>query len=48
MMKTIKIQQQQVAFITLKQSLKLLDLRESGAWDAGSVARQWQLMGDVY
>ena len=35
---TIKIQQQQIAFITLKQSLKLLDLRESGAWDAGSVA----------
>lgn len=34
---TIKIQQQQIAFITLKQSLKLLDLRESGAWDAGSV-----------
>lgn len=34
----IKIQQQQIAFITLKQSLKLLDLRESGAWDAGSVA----------
>lgn len=35
---TIKIQKQQIAFITLKQSLKLLDLRESGAWDAGSVA----------
>ena len=35
---TIKIQQQQIAFITLKQSLKLLDLRESRAWDAGSVA----------
>ncbi|MEL6495793.1 MAG: RES family NAD+ phosphorylase [Cyanobacteria bacterium J06623_7] len=34
---TIKIQQQQIAYITLKQSLKLLDLRESGAWDAGSV-----------
>ena len=34
----IKIQQQQIAFITLKQSLKLLDLRESGAWDAGSVS----------
>ena len=34
----IKIQQQQIAYITLKQSLKLLDLRESGAWDAGSVA----------
>ena len=35
---TIKIQQQQIAFITLNQSLRLLDLRESGAWDAGSVA----------
>ena len=35
---TIKIQQQKIAYITLKQSLKLLDLRESGAWDAGSVA----------
>ena len=35
---TIKIQKQQIAFIALKQSLKLLDLRESGAWDAGSVA----------
>ena len=34
----IKIQQQQIAFITLKQSLKLLNLRESGAWSAGSVA----------
>ncbi|MBE9045777.1 RES family NAD+ phosphorylase [Pleurocapsales cyanobacterium LEGE 10410] len=34
----IKIQQQQIAFITLKQSLKLLDIRESGAWNAGSVA----------
>ena len=34
----IKIQQQQIAYITLKQSLKLLALRESGAWDAGSVA----------
>jgi hypothetical protein len=34
---TIKIQQQQIAFITLNQSLKLLDLRESGAWNAGSV-----------
>lgn len=34
---TIKIQQQQIAYITLKQSLKLLDLRDSGAWDAGSV-----------
>ncbi|MEO0924543.1 MAG: RES domain-containing protein [Cyanobacteria bacterium J06643_13] len=33
----IKIQKQQIAFITLKQSLKLLDLRESGALDAGSV-----------
>ena len=35
---TIKIQKQQIAFINLKQSLKLLDLRKSGAWDAGSVA----------
>ena len=35
---TIKIQKQQIAFINLKQSLKLLDLRDSGAWDAGSVA----------
>ena len=35
---TIKIQQQKIAYITLKQSLKLLNLRESGAWDAGSVA----------
>ena len=35
---TIKIQQQQTAFITLNQSFKLLDLKESGAWDAGSVA----------
>ena len=35
---TIKIQKQQIAIITLKQSLKLLDLRESGAWNAGSVA----------
>ena len=35
---TIKIQKQQIAFITLKQSLKLLDLRESGAWDAGAIA----------
>ena len=34
---TIKIQQQQIAYITLKQSLKLLDLRGSGAWDAGSL-----------
>ena len=34
----IKIQKQQIAIIILKQSLKLLDLRESGAWDAGSVA----------
>lgn len=34
----IKIQQQQIAYIILKQSLKLLDLRESGAWNAGSVA----------
>lgn len=35
---TIKIQQQQIAYITLKQSLKLLDLKDSGAWGAGSVA----------
>ncbi|MEO0835814.1 MAG: RES domain-containing protein [Cyanobacteria bacterium J06642_3] len=35
---TIKIQQQKIAYITLKQSLKLLNLRESGAWDAGSVS----------
>lgn len=35
---TIKIQQQQIAYITFRQSLKLLDLRDSGAWDAGSVA----------
>ena len=35
---TIKIQKQQVAIITLKQSLRLLDLRESGAWNTGSVA----------
>ena len=34
---TIKIKEQQIAYITLKQSLKLLDLRKSGAWDAGSV-----------
>ena len=34
---TIKIQQQQIAFITLKQSLKLLDLREFRVWNAGSV-----------
>ena len=34
---TIKIQQQQIAYVTLKQNLKLLDLRDSGAWDAGSV-----------
>lgn len=35
---TIKIQKQQIAVITLKQSLRLLDLRKSGAWDVGSVA----------
>lgn len=35
---TIKIKQQQIAYITLKQGLKLLDLRDSGGWDAGSVA----------
>ncbi len=34
----IKIQKQQIAIINLKQSLRLLDLRESGAWNAGSVA----------
>ncbi len=34
----IKIQQQQIAYITLNHSLKLLDIRKSGAWDAGSVA----------
>ena len=34
---TIKIQQQKIAYITLRQSLKLLDLRDSGAWGAGSV-----------
>ncbi|MGB5635213.1 MAG: RES family NAD+ phosphorylase [Waterburya sp.] len=34
----IKIQKQQIAYITLKQSLNLLDLRDSGAWDAGSIA----------
>ena len=34
----IKIKQQQIAIINLKQSLKLLDLRESGAWDSGSIA----------
>jgi hypothetical protein len=33
----IDIKQQKVAHITLTQSLKLLDLRGSGAWDAGSV-----------
>ena len=37
MMKQLKYKKQQIAFVTLKQSLKLLDLRESGAWDAGSV-----------
>lgn len=35
---TIKIQKQQIAVIKLKQSLKLLDLREAGAWNAGCVA----------
>ena len=35
---TIRIRHQQIAFITLRQNLKLLDLRESGSWDAGSVA----------
>ena len=36
--KAIKVKQQQIAIINLKQSLKLLGLKESGAWDAGSVA----------
>ena len=35
---TIKIQKQQIAVIKLKQSLKLLDLRDAGAWNAGCVA----------
>ena len=35
---TIKIKQQQIAYITLKQGLRLLDLGDSGGWDAGSVA----------
>jgi hypothetical protein len=35
---TIEIKDQQIADITLKQELTLLDLRDSGAWDAGSVA----------
>ena len=34
----IKINRQQIAYITLKQSLKLLDLRGSGAWNAGGTA----------
>jgi hypothetical protein len=34
----IKIRQQQIAYITLTESVMLLDLRESGAWDAGSTA----------
>jgi RES domain len=34
---SINIKQQKIAHITLTQSLKLLDLRGSGAWDAGSV-----------
>ena len=34
----IKLRQQQIAYITLKQSLNLLDLRNSGAWNAGSTA----------
>lgn len=34
---TIEIKDQQIADITLKQELTLLDLRDSGAWDAGSV-----------
>jgi hypothetical protein len=33
----IDIKQQKIAHMTLTQSLKLLDLRGSGAWDAGSV-----------
>ncbi len=34
----IKIAKQRIASITLKNSLNLLDLRDSGAWDAGSTA----------
>lgn len=34
----IKLRQQQIAYITLKKSLNLLDLRNSGAWNAGSTA----------
>lgn len=34
----ITIKQQQIAHITLKHSLKLLDLRNSGAWNAGAVS----------
>ncbi len=34
----IKLQQQQIAYITLKQSIKLLNLRDSGAWDAGATS----------
>jgi hypothetical protein len=34
---SINIKQQKIAHITLTQSLKLLDLRGAGAWDAGSV-----------
>jgi hypothetical protein len=34
----IEVKQQQIAYITLKQSLKLLDLRASGAMAAGTVA----------
>ena len=33
----INIQQQQLAYITLNENLKLLDLRNSGAWNSGSV-----------
>ena len=35
---TIKIQKQQIAVIKLRQSLKLLDLRDAVAWNAGCVA----------
>ncbi len=35
---TIEIKEQQIADITLSKDLTLLDLRDSGAWDAGAVA----------
>lgn len=34
----IDVRQQQVARITFKQTVKLLDLRKSGAWDVGATA----------